>query len=626
VQYTSGSTSQPKGVMVSHANLCANLGMISRATGARRGVAGVSWVPFFHDMGLIGSILGTVYTGSRTYILQPWHLLYRPFSWLEAISRYGAEISGGPNFAYDLCVEKIDEERLAQLDLSSWRYAFCGAEPVRYETFERFRKKFGRCGFQRAAFQPCYGLAEATLLVSYTHGGEATTTVIEGEALSQNLVVACEDTSPKARRFMGCGTIDDGRIAIVNPSTLKRLPLGHVGEIWLAGPHIAEGYWSERFQGSPAFNAHTIEGDGPFLRTGDLGFLDGNGILFVVGRWKDLLIVRGRNIHPSDVEATARRVNAAFATQGSAAFQIEMGQKERVVLCQEIAETFVESADIRALGLAIQVAVAEEHDLILDDVQFLKSGAIPRTSSGKIQHGQCSTAYANGSLTFVEARAANTKSETVFERGEDSSRAWTTQGGQLALEREIQEVLTRSLGIAATQITPEKPFLEYGVDSLRAVQATADLEKHFGRPLPPTLIYDYPNVRALARWLGGETGTNREDSSRVGTQALDENAIAIVGIGCRFPEAQGGEEFWEKLLAGYDAIREVRLPGAAAFRKLGSLGRLDHFDAGFFEIAPREAREMDPQHRLLLETAWEALEDAGIPADQLRGTHTGVYV
>ena len=320
LQYTSGSTASPKGVMVSHANLLHNEALIRDACGHREDTPCVSWLPLYHDLGLIGNMIQSLYVGTPCTLMAPVAFLQSPIRWLRAVSRYRAHTSGGPNFAYDLCARKITPEQAEGLDLSSWRVAFNGAEPVRAETLERFARAFEPYGFRSEALFPCYGLAETTLIVS---AGAATAPPVvgrfrAGELARHRAVEAPEEV--ETRELVGCGQVlGDLEVAIVEPESLARRAEGEVGEVWVAGGSVARGYWDRPEVTAETFEARTADGAGPFLRTGDLGFLRG-GELYITGRIKDLIIIRGANHYPQDIERTVELSHPALVPGASAAF------------------------------------------------------------------------------------------------------------------------------------------------------------------------------------------------------------------------------------------------------------------------------------------------------------------
>src|ERR1700674_3844928 len=427
LQYTSGSTAAPKGVMVTHGNLLHNEEMIRQAFGQTAESVIVGWLPLYHDMGLIGNVMQPLYLGARCVLMSPIAFLQSPKRWLAAISRYRATTSGGPNFAYDLCVRKISPADRADLDLASWDTAFNGAEPVRAETMARFAEAFGGCGFQARAFFPCYGLAEATLFVSGGAGEGEVRGAPRGAAFDRALLEAGEASplpaaDPASRTLVSCGSAWLGQeLAIVDPATMTRCAGGKVGEVWVRGPSIAQGYWqrpvetAETFDGRlsreperPAAAAAMEQDQSPFLRTGDLGFLDG-GELFVAGRLKDLIIIRGRNLYPQDIELTVERSHPSLRPGCGAAFSIELGQEERLVVVHEHERTADDSpldpAIVEAIAEAIRRAVAEQHEAQVQQVVLVRSGTIPKTSSGKIQRRACRAALLGGRLTVLGASA-----------------------------------------------------------------------------------------------------------------------------------------------------------------------------------------------------------------------------
>ncbi|BAY66478.1 amino acid adenylation domain-containing protein [Calothrix brevissima NIES-22] len=406
LQYTSGSTGTPKGVMVSHGNLLHNQSMIQAAMGHTEKTIFVGWLPLFHDMGLIGNVLQPLYLGIPCILMSPVDFIKKPFLWLQAISRYKATTSGGPNFAYDLCIDKITPEQRATLDLSSWDVAFNGAEPIRSQTLERFTQTFAPCGFRQEAFYPCYGMAETTLLVS---GGLKTEPPaihwFDGTALENNLVVAATVKQQGSRALVGCGRIWlDEEIAIADPQTLKRCPDNQVGEIWVHGGSVAQGYWQRPEQTQQTFQAYLQDASPnsskPYLRTGDLGFIQ-NGELFVTGRLKDVIIIRGRNHYPQDIELTVEQSHQALKPGAGAAFSLEIDGQEQLVIVQEVERTHLRNLDADAVVEAIQTAVSQFHELQVHAVLLLKTGTIPKTSSGKIQRHACRAGFLAGTLNAV---------------------------------------------------------------------------------------------------------------------------------------------------------------------------------------------------------------------------------
>jgi acyl-CoA synthetase (AMP-forming)/AMP-acid ligase II len=401
LQYTSGSTTVPRGVMVSHNNLLHNLGLIEESFGLTSKSETVFWLPPYHDMGLIGGILQSLYTGYPVTLIPHLMFLQRPIRWLQAISRFHATCSGGPNFAYDLCIRKIKPEQRELLDLSSWEVAFNGAEPVYHKTLDQFSEYFAPCGFRREAFLPCYGLAEATLMV--VGGPKGRSPMIQhlvSSGLEQNHAIISPAMSEETRTLVGCGqNICDQKIRIVDAETRTPCPANQVGEIWVSGPSVANGYWNKPSETEFTFRASLFDSnEGPFLRTGDLGFLI-EGELFITGRLKDLIICDGNNHYPHDIERTVEICHPAIRPAGCAAFSISNSVSERVVIIAEI-ELNLEVKPEEVI-IAIRKAVAMHHDLHVDDIRFIRAGAIPRTTSGKIKHYVCKANYMAGTLKEI---------------------------------------------------------------------------------------------------------------------------------------------------------------------------------------------------------------------------------
>ena len=413
LQYTSGSTASPKGVMIAHSNLVQNLAAIYQYFEHSPHTHVVSWLPMYHDMGLIGTILQPLYGGFRATLMSPLMFLQRPLRWLEAISRYKGTSSGAPNFAYDFCVRKIKPEQITNLDLSSWDVAFNGAEPINHQTLEQFASLFKPYGFRPEAFYPCYGMAEATLMVS---GGKKTTPVVikkvQTTALEQNKIVIANDRDKECKIIVSCGhTIPNQKIKIVNPETLTECSEREIGEIWVSGPSVARGYWHQLELSKQTFGNYVADTkEGPFLRTGDLGFLSEEE-LFITGRLTDLIIINGSNYYPHDLEWVVEQSHPQIRSGFTAAFSVDIEGKENLVMMAEIERYYGKNRlkannnggknshlDESELIQAIKRAVFKNYDLEVYAVKLLKPGTIPKTSSGKIQRQACKHAFVLGNL------------------------------------------------------------------------------------------------------------------------------------------------------------------------------------------------------------------------------------
>ncbi|WP_322703971.1 fatty acyl-AMP ligase [Nostoc sp. DedQUE04] len=402
LQYTSGSTGIPKGVMITHGNLLYNSQLIQSCFQDTPYSLGVSWLPPYHDMGLIGGVLQPLYVGAPTILMSPVAFIQKPWRWLQAISRYKATTSGGPNFAYELCVKKITLEQKAELDLSNWILAFNGAEPIRIETLERFATAFKSCGFRQEAFYPCYGMAEATLLVS---GGLKTSLPsvcqVDKAALEKHQIVADVNTSENVQKMVSCGYARlDQKIAIVDPELQIPCPEGKVGEIWVSGASVAMGYWQQRDLTEQTFNAYLAD-EGPFLRSGDLGFLQ-HGELFVTGRIKDLIIIRGCNHYPQDIEQTVQQSHPALLVGSGAAFVVDLNGEQKLVVVQEVERTYLHKLNVQEVVRNIRQAVATEDGIQINTIVLVKTGCLLKTSSGKIQRFACREAFLSGNLQIID--------------------------------------------------------------------------------------------------------------------------------------------------------------------------------------------------------------------------------
>lgn len=535
LQYTSGSTGIPKGVMVSHGNIIQNAEYVKHSLELSEEGISVTWLPCFHDMGLMNGIIEPLYAGCLSILMPPGVFIQKPIRWLKAISRYGATHAGGPNMGYELCTQKIALDQCTTLDLSKWKSAYSGAEPIQQKTIEAFSRKFAACGFQSRYFYPCYGMAEATLMIS---GGsvdsEPAYLSVDANELKHHCIVEspAEEAESKTKNLVGCGHSRlQTRILIVDPSTQHRCGPGQVGEIWVFGPSVAKGYWRRPEQSIKTFQAYlsvpegdAAEGDiagataeGPFLRTGDLGFLQGDE-LFVTGRIKDLIILWGRNHYPQDIELTMSQSHPALRPDCGAAFSVEIGGVEKLVVFQEIKRMSLRQLNVDEAVKAIRQAISEQHDLQVHEIVLLKTASIPKTSSGKIQRSTCKANYLASELNIVgnwknllEQTALDLpfeKKQAVQPEGTDQAlnksdglKASSEPITEASIENWLVERMAHITNIPPDEIDIEESFAQYGLDSSVAMSITGELANWLEVELQPTLFWEYPNIEASTQYL-----------------------------------------------------------------------------------------------------------------------------
>jgi FkbH-like protein len=497
LQYTSGSTALPKGVIVTHNNLMHNQQMIQQAFDQAEDSIIVGWLPLYHDMGLIGNVMQPLYTGARCILMSPVTFLRHPYKWLQAISRYRATTSGGPNFAYDLCTRRISPELRKTLDLSSWKVAFNGAEPIVADTLDKFAEAFEPSGFRKEAFYPCYGLAEATLVVSVNKKSSVPVEMFQAKALEYNRAIETSTDDEDFRRLVSCGKgLPDQRVSIVHPERLTECLQNEVGEIWVSSPSVAQGYWNRPEETAQTFHARILNtGEGPFLRTGDLGFIK-DGKLTITGRLKDLIIIRGLNYYPQDIELTVERCHSALRPGCGAAFSVEITGEERLVLVHEV--NGQRGLQLDALIEDIRLEVMREHELQVYAIILIRAQSIPKTSSGKIQRNSCKARFLAGSLEVVGGN--------IFDNSEPTlNKCFITREAMLDVDPAqrhnlMLDYLYRQLAFAfrveTSQLESYQSTYSLGIDSLMAAELSSRIEADFGITLD---IGDLLQSRSIAQ-------------------------------------------------------------------------------------------------------------------------------
>jgi len=541
-QYTSGSTGAPRGVMLSHANLISNQALIKKSFEHTKGCDLVGWLPLYHDMGLIGNILQPLYIGATSYLMSPLSFLEKPVRWLRAISRYGAHTSGGPNFAYELCVRSATAEDKRDIDLSAWRIAFSGAEPVRASTLERFSAAFAECGFRRESFVPCYGLAEATLVVTAPRRRQAPPIYhADKAALEQGRAVAA--ASDLGRAFVGCGAAwPEFDVAIVDPESRATLPERCVGEIWVAGPSVGAGYWNKPEDATRTFGARRLDDDhGRFLRTGDLGFLD-QGELFVTGRLKDLIIIAGRNYYPEDFERVLDERVPALRAGCSAVFSVSHDDAEELILVAEPLRS--ELHRLREDGWAalfqnIRASLSEDCDAAPNIIILVPHGSVPKTSSGKIRRSACRELYMRNEFQMLARSDARQPGGGTIDSGATIDPRIDPQANAL---RQALELLTSKqrrnvivgilisnaaniLRTAPANIADDMAISRAGLDSLRILELKHRVEATLGIELPLTLLFSDLTFSAIAETLSLAQSAAGSDEAKPAS-AFEEGALS----------------------------------------------------------------------------------------------------
>lgn len=542
LQYTSGSTSDPKGVCVTHKSLAANLKLIQHAyqifslPAAERIVC--SWLPGYHDMGLIGTILAPLISDGHAVLMSPAAFLQRPSRWLQAMSDYSARVTVAPCFAYDLCTRVVSDEQAKSLDLHDLYLAGCGAEPISADVLDRFARRFASTGFNPEAFYPCYGLAESTLFVTGATGPHGVITKsVCSRSFRKNRIVAPADPG-STMRVVSCGIAHGATdVRIVDPQTCVELPDDQVGEIWLKSDSVAGGYWKKDRATQMTFDGTLAGGPGGYLRTGDLGFRSDRQI-YVTGRIKDLIIIRGQNHYPQDIENTASQSHVALTGGAGAAFSVDLHGEEQLVLVHELSREH-RSASSTAVLRALRLAIAHEHELNPLEIVLVRPGSIPRTTSGKIQRFLCREQYLAGELQRIDSwRYSKGRDRSLF----PDLHLETSPSSELSRQRVRQQIesvlmawLRQEVANSDEEISPQQAFAEFGVDSLTAVELSRQLEDWLRIEISPVVAWSYPTPEKLSEYLAMQ-------ALGVESRQADEDAVDVYADMIRDIENMTDEE------------------------------------------------------------------------------------
>ncbi|MFT5171688.1 MAG: acyl-CoA synthetase (AMP-forming)/AMP-acid ligase II/acyl carrier protein, partial [Candidatus Marinamargulisbacteria bacterium] len=636
LQYTSGSTSEPKGVQVTHKNLIQNEKLIAEGFENSSDSVYVSWLPFSHDMGLIGVVLQALFLGVPLTFYSPIQFIRNPLTWLKAITRYKATTSGAPNFAYELCIKKITSaEDKSALDLSSWTNAFNGAEPIFPETIDRFYDAFKDCGFKKSHFLCCYGLAEATLFVSggprrvdpkISHVLESPYRQGSGQLLAGN---TNEDRLPLISSGKTYGDID---VKIVSPDSNSILSDGEVGEIVVSGESITPGYWKKPDANEALFVK--ISGQS-YLRTGDLGFVSDEE-LSITGRIKDLIIIRGRNIYPQDIEKRASDSHPLCRVGCCAAFSITKGQKEVLVVVQEVKSK--KASDLSKIESEIRKILTKEDGVTPYDIVLTPPKSILKTTSGKIQRRACKRSYLEATLDRYNQAQTKDLPNTV-------EKTQTNLDSHDKIRHRLDSLI-RSMS-EQVQRMPSESLHELGFDSIQIAEFSVLIEEAFSIEVPMPTLFGFDTKADLISWISEQLQASKtalpaepnpwvdlhEETKHDESESCDD--IAVIGFDIHLPEVESSSELWSLMASGKSTIGPIpenRLYDIDQTDKESIVGsvfskdRAESFDYDFFGIGKEEARFMDPQQKFLIESVWKTIESAGYAMKQFSNEPIGVYV
>ena len=518
IQYTSGSTFLPKGVIVTHANLIYNLEYIKNSFSLSEHDISLTWLPNYHDMGLIDGLLLPIYLGCDSYIMSPRSLLKNPLIWLKSISNYKATHSGGPNFSYDMCIRRIKEDDKKNLNLSSWKSAYNGAEPIMQETIDKFSEYFATVGFKKESIYPCYGLAETTLMVTGCNITRAPVVkfVDNNSLLCGRIEINHNKLTSNGQFLVSSGIARmETVVIVVDPESKKELDINVIGEIWVGGPTVATGYLNNSEETEKTFNQFTSDyGKGPFLRTGDLGFLDEGGELFITGRIKDLIIINGENYYPQDIEYIAEKALSSNKPHIAVAFDLKIqgSNSSQIFLILQVKNNFDSNFQFDVFCKKIAEQIYHEQNIIINFI-VLTTQPIPKTTSGKVQRQSCKKMYLDGSLQKLYVW--ENKIFNINDRSKEKL--------QRKIENHLVMWLANNFGVEFEKIDKDAEFYTFYLDSIKIAEMFSSIEKNFNLNVPIELVYSYPSIKELASYLSEEVNLNFNEPKSCAKQSDNNN-------------------------------------------------------------------------------------------------------
>ncbi len=646
LQYTSGSTSAPKGTIIRHGSLTHSLVENAKAWNYKKSSISLTWAPHSHVYGLVCGQLTPLYHGSLAILMPVERFIRRPASWLEAIAKYRVTHSGCPNFGYDLCVREINSIELIGLNLQSWKVAINGGEIVRQQTLDDFSKKLSAYGFKLKYFCPAYGMSEVTGTVAVNRNKKKPIALsLNAEALKNNEVItAREETTQQI--FVSSGRLLNGlQITVVDPDTRVPVNKNKIGELWITGKSLASGYWQRLEETKSAFYATLTNSKKCYFRTGDLGFVKNNEI-YLTGRLKELIVIYGKKYYPQDLEATVKNALSQFnLDKPCACFTLSNNKNEELVFIQEIKDDISNSSQNEIIK-SIRAAISEHHGIDLHGVILIKPGAIPKTTSGKLQRSLCKTLFIEEKLEIVRKHFKTNQTIEEPHPHPDNEIKVTTEIDLQQFEKDFINLVASILNVDANEIDLSDSVNEYGFDSITITNLMVLINREYQVNLTPANLFEYTTLDGLYNYLISQKFTNVVRIEPAKTNEFiaiptNDNDIAIIGMNGLFPGAADLDTFWNNLISGKEVITEIpqdRWDWKACYGDPllendktkdiwgGFIDGVGEFDANFFNISPREAELIDPQQRLFLQTTYKTIEDAGYSTKTLANFKTGVFV